>query len=56
LASKLCTAEAKPAPVVALQFSPNTLASQLHAALLELQAAFANSKLTNTTIKTVPET
>lgn len=56
LASKLRATEAKSMSVIALQFSPNTLASQLHAALLELQAAFANSKLTNTTIKTVPET
>lgn len=50
LASKLLVPGAKPVGVLVLQFPPNTLASQLHAALLNLQTAFTNS-----TLQTVPE-
>lgn len=50
LATKLHAPGMKPMIAIVLQFPSDTLASQLHAALLNLQAAF-----TNTTIQTVPE-
>ncbi len=49
LAAKLHAPGLKPNAIIVLEFPSNMLASQLHAALLNLQTVF-----TNTTIQTVP--